>query len=314
VTRIVEETDRFAGVTSLEGGVIVVGLSGRSGEPDHLATVDPAADRIAVLSLPDRPECRRTDYQRPHRLPDGRLGAVRGCVPVGAGSDQLVAISMDPLSVEVLADPRSAVANVAWDPDLQRAIVDTGSDLCSGLATISRAGKREPIAITVRGDGETFDMRDALASAASSEACESTGWARWPALSPEGTIAFFASAEAAGEEGPARADASAGLYIAEPDDQDVEPLLTNVVRPRSLQWSPDGQWLAFGAWIDGLEGVWLFHPANETLFKVDDGPFSWLAWNEDGEGLLAVGPADGADSGPHELVEVIWPSDALQDR
>jgi hypothetical protein len=312
LTRIVAEPGRFAGVASINGGSIIVGLSGQPGKSDQLATVDTADGHLSVLTLPERPECRRTDYQRPHRLPDGRLGAVRGCVPIDAGSDQLVAITLDPLAVEVLADPRNAVANVAWDPDLTRAMVDAGSDLCSGLGTVSPDGVLEPIELAVRGNSESFKMSDALESASTSEACESTGWARWPTISLEGTLAFFASTEAAGEEGPARADSPAELYVAAPEDESVEPILGNVVRPRSLQWSPDGQWLAFGGTIEGVAGLWLFEPANQRLMKVAAGLVAWIAWKWDGEGLLAIGPSEGGNPDLLELVEVTWPGEAIK--
>lgn len=312
VIRRSSEPGRFAGVTSLDDGRVVVGLSGRAPEPGRLALVDAGTGELAPLPLPQRPECRRTDYLRPHRLPDGRLGAVRGCVPIRAGSDQLVAITLDPISVEVLADPGDPVAEYAWTPDAAHAAVESGSDLCAGLATVPAGGTREPMDLTVRGDGEPFEMVDALASAGGGD-CESTGWARWPSIDANSALAFFASTRARGVAGMARAESPSGLYVVGADAETAEPLLTNVVEPRSLAWSPDGEWLAFGAVVDDVAGAWLFHEAEHALVRVHDGPVNWLAWKADGDGLLVLVPSDGPDPMLLDLLEVSWSREMLEE-
>ena len=129
----------------------------------------------------------------------------------------------------------------------------------------------------------------------------------WPAWSPDGQlIAFFASPQAIGVGGHARADVPWNLYLMNPAHQEPRQVLADIRSPSGLAWSPDSQWLAF---VGGLprrgDHLWLFHPQTTTLHRVAKrGAWYWygVAWSPDGLQLVAVRESKESDERQSELV------------
>ena len=75
----------------------------------------------------------------------------------------------------------------------------------------------------------------------------------------------------------------------EPTAKTYSVLAENIVNAHSLEWSPLGDWLAFGGGLPGEgEGVWLLIPPSQRPIRVLDASADTLAWSPDGSRLAIV--------------------------
>jgi hypothetical protein len=301
-------TERIIGVAVSDDGSIIIGTGGDPGSGSRvvLALLREDSGDLEPLSLPERDTCNVTDYLWPQRLADGRVAAVRQHRS-DCGADEIVAIDVNTLDVEVLVEVSEPVRAYAVAPGQEDAVITIGSNLCAGLGSV-RAGERaDALPMDVFGTGGgSFSMVDAWDSA-SGEACESTGWAAWPSINADGELAFFATADVVGTSGPDRAMAPAELYITDAAASEANPAGPTVVEPRALVWSPDGRMVAFSGNIDGADGTWIWGTGDANPMPVYDRAAKWLAWNPDGRGLVLVTAVDREDPlSDAMIVRVTW--------
>ncbi len=91
--------------------------------------------------------------------------------------------------------------------------------------------------------------------------------------------------------GIARARGEYTLYLMNPDTLDVQVLLDDIYFAHPfMDWSPDGEWLAFGgrAGSPKQSGLWLYSPSLNELhpvaFNSNLGSFDW---SSDGQKIIA---------------------------
>lgn len=260
--------------------------------------------------------CRITRYSAPARLPDGRLGAAKQCEgPEGtelALEVTYIAHSLGEHRSERLAtvipiQGRSRTTSgrlsgdrvpeaVSWQPTLSRAAMSTPG-LCSTVVLLQRSGY-SGIPARISSAAGSWNLDDAL-KISPTESCEAIGRARYPTWSQGDEIAFFASPQVIGKRGSERASRPANLYIMTPDHWTPSELLSNIAPPSSLEWSPDGQWLAFAAGEEDDGTLWLYHVERDKLMQLTGGGVLQATWAPDGKRLALI-RRSGKDSRPSQ--------------
>ncbi|HEX5015059.1 MAG TPA: hypothetical protein VFV72_12970 [Candidatus Limnocylindrales bacterium] len=292
-----------SGLTWLDDETLVLSRVDKPEDPASpvsLSTLDIRTGAQRGIGLPSLDGCQRTDYLRPERLPDGRIGAVQRCIPNGpSGGDwptRLIAMDPDTKSVEQLTPNLSSgsVVNVSaysWRPDMREATVSVGSRICQRLVTATEVGL-VPIDKDVTVAGKTFNLGDPVNKG---NDCSSTGRADQPTWSPDGAnLAFLASAAAIGLSGTDRLAAPSSLLLQQAGASDPLGLLDGVQDAVGLRYSPSGECLGFGANLTGQgNGTFLVRPSDGKLVKVSDTGIG-ASWSPSGEYLAgAVRPRSG---------------------
>ena len=290
----------------------------------ELYRLRPDGTAFAQLPLGEDPVCRLTRYAEPHALPDWRLGFQKLCLddprvqPLHGNdnSSHLMAYDLRTGEMEtLLAEPIPAarpLASVTWNPTLTRGMFGKDSGLCSSIAWMTRTTISAP-RITIQ-DGRWPRRRWRLErnlelerDRRGSPTCQPDGKVGWPAWSPGGQlIAFFASPQAIGVAGHARASVPFNLYLMDPEAQQPRKVLADIKYASGLAWSPDSQWLAF---VGGLprrgDHLWLFNPQTTTLHRVakaELGNWYGVAWSPEGQQLVAVRERKESEERQSELV------------
>ena len=133
--------------------------------------------------------------------------------------------------------------------------------------------------------------------------CTKDGLADSPAFSPDGRqIAFFASTAAIGVADQARLDVSWGLWVMGDHGEHPRSVLSGLVEPTDVQWSPDGRWLAFNARRGRYRGSWLFDPVTKARRQVSTTDGTWVSWSADGQRIVAIRDTGSTDVSRSELV------------
>ena len=254
-------------------------------------------------------DCRRVEYLAPTTLPDGRLGVLQLCygeevIPHA----EVVALDIETGEAETLVDLAGLgtvhTGQMTWNPDLDRGFLAHGSGLCQGIVGLTRNGV-EYLTVEIAEGDRSFRLDEMFQDDIERE---ETGQANYPAWSPDGEqIAFFASTEAIGVAGYARADVPYGLYVMEPDGQHVSRLVAEVFSSRYVAWSPDGETLAFAGVIDGTRALWLLDRDGETPSALAEVYALWLAWSPDGDRIavsIPTGPESSSDRIEVRLIPV----------
>ena len=285
--------------------------------PHDLAIVDTVSGNWEEMPLPSLDGCQRTDYLRPQRLVDGRIGAIRRCIPsdLQSGGDWptwLIAVDPTTLEVEELTPNLSTgtvvnISSYAWDPNLKMAIVSEGSRVCQTLQAVDDSGM-SPIDLLVTVDGKSFNLNDAP-----SGDCSATGQADDPTIAPDGSaFAFTASAAAIGVSGPSRFDAPSSLLLQRADADGQQSLVAGIKDAFGVRYSPDGRCIGMGADIKGEgEGTYVVDPSNGKVAKVSDVAIG-ASWSIGGD-QLAGGVLEGLGSEAKEWLVVIPASCAALD-
>jgi hypothetical protein len=260
--------------------------------PIHLFRMDVDGRNRTDLDLPQLAGCQRTDYLRPERLPDGRIGAVRQCIPAAqTGGDWptfLVGIDPTTTAVEELTPNLSTgtvvrIDGYAWTPDLKQAVVAEGSRVCQTLFVADSRGLT-PLDLVVADDHGSFNIRE-MAELAGDD-CGATGQADSPTRSPDGkTLMFAASTAAKSHSGTERLDAALSLFTWVKGENTARVFLRGLHHLYDLRYSPDGDCVAFDADVDGSgAGTYLSNVATGKVVKLSDAEFR-AAWSPDGKQL-----------------------------
>ena len=220
------------------------------------------------------------------RMPDGRLGYVVPCEPpagAASASESLRALDTDTLEGEELARVGVHVSEYAFSAagepgDL--GVVSVSSRICATAAWL-RFGSVEPIAIEVQVGDARMRLDDERLD--SMDDCSNFGRATSPTWSPDGRdLALLVSPASAGRSGASRLDAPWGVVIIDPTEGTAETLIGGIDSAYDMEWSHDGEQLAFSAdGYGGRSGTFVYefktgevrHVAAETLFS--------LAWSPD---------------------------------
>ena len=291
----------FFGIAAMSDGTVVVGHEPDLSAPTALLRIDLATGEASSVDLDATAPCDSPDVFRPSRLPDGRLGALVSC-PV-SGDSVVVAIDVtDGGGTEVLAELSSVPGHLAWNPELDRALADFGSDICGSLAWVSDRGELSPMELTVEAAGRSFSLGDAYRGMRGGD-CRDDGRAAWPSWSVDDKLAFFASPQSIGADGSARLAIPWSLFIADPDEDFATAVVHDVSSPRSLSWSPDGSRLAFARVPSAGSGTWLVDPQG-TLTQVSDVSLEWLSWDPSGTALIGLWRSGGPESAELEIVRI----------
>jgi hypothetical protein len=254
--------------------------------PHDLFVVTLSTGSWRPLNLPQPRECERTDYLRPTRSLDGEMVAVRQCIPVVVTSNWPTSIVAIDTATGGVTDRTSnlahgSVINVssfAWDDATKSGIASVGDVICQGLQAVSESGL-SGLPATVSDGNQGFRL-DADPEPGATDC--STGRADTPTLRSDGTLAFSASVDAVGHQGPSRLDAPSSIYSVRPSDTEAMPIFSGVTGILGLDWSPDGRCLVFGGTIVDR------NPAT-TVVAVRDGTTRTIAdeawgpkWSPDG--------------------------------
>lgn len=277
----------YYGVAWLPSGELVVNYGElRNDRPPVLGQlwrVAPDGSEFRTLEPPVPAGCGRPRFLRPTTLPDDRLGLALDCLATGPNSTML---AFDPSSgsLEELVTLDLGVDAFTMNPAMDRGLLSRGSSICQGLAWFSSEGAA-PVDLELGPPEARFNLADEFRPSAD---CSGTGRADYPAWSPDGdTIAFVASAPG-GVSGVPRLDLPWSLYLWDGVSDTASELLTGIVSPRGLAWSPDGNRLAFGGRIGGTEGTWVYDPAADELVRAAAEICDWLAWAPDGAELACI--------------------------
>jgi hypothetical protein len=181
----------------------------------------------------------------------------------------------------------TGIASMDWDPTRMYGLVSIGSGICQGILKADRSGTA-PIRAVVSDGTMRFNLADEFNR--SDTDCSATGRADLPAISrSDGQVAFFASPAAVGVSGLSRLDSPSGIYLTGHDFMTPQLVLSDVIHPGSLMWSPDGKWLAFSGEVgDFGSGGWLFSPSSRALRRFTSAAIGELAWAPDGERIAAL--------------------------
>ncbi len=172
---------------------------------------------------------------------------------------------------------------VAWSASATEGILWGGSRICDGLLAVDRSGVKA-LDVEINASGHAFNLKDFV-----SNNCTDTGNAELPAWSKDGhTIAFLASGDAVGKSDAARLDASYSLFTMDSQAWIPRQLLSNIVQPMGLAWSPDGTKVAFSATVGGNPGTWILNAGSGRLTRVAQTNHLDVAWSPDGSQLAAL--------------------------
>ena len=246
----------------------------------------PDGSDFRKLTLRTGPQCRLDDVHEPYRLPGGRLGAVRQCLPKNADSplvrvNTLVAVNLPSGTLTTLASlGNEVVTHVAWDRDRRHAIAASASN-CGTLVRITPSGT-EPLDLRVGPSGHTWNTADQEVAARSQGGCDTRyGTVGGVTASPDDRrIAFHASS--------ANAPGQGVVCVWDRRTNRVTNIVKDVAGVSGTAWSPTGRWIAF-AGSPGRRGggVWLVDPAGRHLTRIaarqDRGTVSW---SPDGQHLI----------------------------
>src|SRR6266508_1482677 len=139
--------DYGGGYAWLPSGWIVVSWYRNPTAPGPEATLwraRPEDRALKPLSVPTDDRCFRTSLLYPSAMPDGRVAFVRVCQHRSLERQDTVtveAIDVTTGEVSTLTDPLTRLPKrFAWDPRSDRAVASENSQICAGIATLTRRG------------------------------------------------------------------------------------------------------------------------------------------------------------------------------
>lgn len=301
--RVGVDDAQWGELTWLDEDRLVVSYLRGSG-PERLAIVTLEGE-FAPMNVPADPACRGTSYGFP-RAYGGRLLAIEMCYRVEPdlfATYNLVEVDPTERTVRPLmsAPSEERLFAMSLDPDGSRAAVMVGSSICSTLG-IASSGGVDLLSLEIRDGDRSWNLRDGYPLEDTAETCSQVGLAAWPAWSTDG-FAFFASPQSIGIDGAARADVPSNLYLMDdPAGSTYSIILSDIGDPRALEWSPDGDWLAFTGDVPSMgPGVWLIDASSQRLVQVSTHLAEFLSWSPDGTQLAIVKATSSSGIGKAEI-------------
>jgi hypothetical protein len=262
------------------------------------------------IDLPNLAGCRGTSYGAPASR-DGQLFASVMCLrlePDLFATHDVVTVDVSAAEVRSLLSEPALVdlGPVTPAPSGARAVVTVGGSLCSTLAIVE-SGELELLSLVIRDEDRSWSLEDGYPVPNPGHACTPFGQATSPAWDAgSGRFAFFASPASVGVDGQARADVPWNLYLMDdPTEDRYSILLEDILHARSLEWSPNGGWLAFSGEMPGEgDGVWLLHPPSRRLVRITDSVADSMSWSPDASRVAIVSPVGFKGVGRAEIVTV----------
>jgi WD40 repeat protein len=233
-----------------------------------------------------------TQYRYPTQLPDGRLGWIKWCVTdnVLTNASYLFAYDWKTGQLEQIVQNPLKHFDISgcysWNPGMTKGIQRVSNGLTGTLNWLTKNGP-EPVHMILRDENRIWDLSKDFETNGS----RAGGRISCPSWSSTGNlIAVFGSLDAMGVSGSARLDKPSQLFLLDPKTQEAESVLSSIYLPKSLEWSPDGQQLAFiGALANELHGVWVFEAKTKSLtLLAKDGYFKDLGWSPDSRKLAVI--------------------------
>lgn len=252
--------------------------------------------------FPTDPSCTILYYLTVGILPDGRLSIVKNCdVYKNLNQQPIEELTyimgydwqtgeMKQLVKESL--PPFGGNSYSWNPDMTKGVQEAG-DLLSTILWLTPE-RAEPMNITIDDNFRHWSLADnywVMLNRNNQE--RDIGIAKWPTWSPNGQqIAFFASLDAIGRSGISRATGEYFLYLMNVDTLQPISILDGLRFAHQLEWSPNGEWMAFTAQKDGYcseyNCLWLFSPRRNYLVQVTDDQTDYFSWSPDGQKLVTT--------------------------
>ena len=258
----------------------------------------------SVSRLTGFPDCDGAEYLAPAVLPAGTIAAVASCAGSpgeAAGPWWIDEIGASTGKVEdTLVDPTSRlIATVAANPNGGPLALQLGFGPCSTIAEASDGGI-EPLDVVVGEGADSWNLQDGDDPAG---ACDRVGRAWAPTWAPDGSrLAFFASPQSIGVDGPDRLDEPGNIYVLATGARTPDAVISDVADGAALQWSPDGSRLAFAGAPDGRDpGVYVFDVASGSTEMVAAGWTGSLGWSPDGSSIAVI---RGGQTGGATQVEI----------
>jgi WD40 repeat protein len=248
--------------------------------------------QLRYLDLEQDSKCKLTQYRYPAQLPDGRLGFIKWCVTDNAFTDASYMVAYDWKTGRLEQIVQNPLKHFdisrcfSWDPEMTRGIQSVSNGLTGTLNWLTRVGP-EPVNIALRDQNQEWDLAKDFEENGSREG----GMISCPAWSPKGDIiGVFGSLDAMGVTGMARLDEPSELFFIFPETGRSESVLSGIYFPAFLEWSPDGERLAFrGSLVNDLYGIWIFDIRTKSLLLVAKGEhFKDLSWSPDSQKLAVI--------------------------
>ncbi|CAN5689590.1 hypothetical protein BH18CHL1_BH18CHL1_03940 [soil metagenome] len=150
--------------------------------------------RLEPVSLPDDASCRFTRWEKPARLPDGRVSLLQYCLTMDDRFQwELVAVELLSMAIETLGSPGMDIQAYSWRPGLEEGWFSAGSLICEGIGGLVD-GNVEYLDHVVLEEGDAkYSLGDTLRTLDGPN-CPGAPRAGWPDWSPDGqVVAFLAS-------------------------------------------------------------------------------------------------------------------------
>lgn len=268
------------------------------GEDAHVL-INLETQEITNLTFASPVDCVAEYYIAFTVLPDGRWGALLKCWTQLSGKvspiqSYLLAMEPDTWEIEVLnlgdlPDSRY-VSSYTWNADMTRGVQAlSGAGLEPILYWISPDGY-EPMDILITQGEQSWNMAEYFRGAE-----RLTGLASSPAWSPtDDRIAFFATAVDEEIQGLSLIGIKYSLYMMDAEEMAPKEMLSGMIAPWGLLWSPDGRWLVFAAQKNYFSGsdnhqkLWMYDSQSNALIQIGEGRFSDFTWDKTGRYLAAV--------------------------
>lgn len=247
-------------------------------------------DKLRYLDLEQDSKCNEiTQYRYPTQLPDGRLGLIKWCVTDNAFTYASYMVAYDWRTghlEQIVQNPLKHFdisGCFSWNPEMTRGIQAVSNGLTGTLNWLTRVGP-EPVYITLREGNRVWDLSKDFEENGSREG----GRISCPSWSPKGDkIAVFVSFDAMGVEGIARLDKQSQLLLLSPETGESESVLSGIYYPESIEWSPDGENIAFVG--DLTNELWVFNVKTRSLFLIaKGGEFDDLSWSPDSQKIAVI--------------------------
>lgn len=246
-------------------------------------------DELRYLDLEQDSDCENTKYRYPTQLPDGTLGWIKWCVTDNAFSYASYMVAYDWRTghlEQIIQNPLKHFdisGCFSWNPEMTKGIQAVSNGLTGTLNWLTRVGP-EPVKITLRDGSRVWDLSKDFEVNGSREG----GRISCPSWSPNGDqIAVFVSFDAMGVQGAARLDKQSQLVLLSPETGESESVLSGIYYPEFIEWSPDGENIAFVG--DLTNELWVFNVETRSLFLIDKGgEFDDLSWSPDAKNIAVI--------------------------
>ena len=178
-----------------------------------------------------------------------------------------------------------AVASLSWNPQGSQAIGSYTSGICGTMFLADASGTHALTVVIGRGETAWNTATDFNHKETAGD-CGLAFGATW---SPKGDeVAFVSDPNGSYQSGQSRLDASLDIYRVGSDFHGPEVWIGGVRHVGSMQWSPNGEWLAFSGQVSGTDGVWLLRRGSSSARQVMSSADARIAWRPDGRALAVT--------------------------